>query len=218
MKLVLSLFAVLALCTLASANGPVRQVVQSCHQNYAAPAYVAPAYVAPAVAAYVAPVYVTPLYSHGYGPTSEELEKKLDRLEFELAKQKFAAEKIEFQRQVEKLQAVPIPQQAPQTQLPQKQSSILPNGKEHVAIAIMRNRCANCHETNVAKAKGGNFLMFSGDALSQLSPVDIGIIINEAHTGSMPRNGKKLTDEEYAELVDWQGQVMRQIRQQSVKK
>lgn len=132
----------------------------------------------PIVAAVFAPVAVTvPTYSIGYAPAAPDPNV-----------QQLVAEIKQLRAQVQALTAVP---QA------LKKEAI----GEHPAVAVMRNKCANCHGA-AAKEKGGGFALFDGASFAKLTDKQALNLARNVYSGRMPKNGK-LTDEEVGQIMDW---------------
>jgi len=187
-KLAFALLAILALCAVADAGGHcvVRQRVIH-HQ--------AAVVVEPVVAAVYAPVVAVPAYSVGY--SSNNLYEENERLKLEIKVQRL---ELQIQRLTTPSPVQPQiqPQQLPAPQ-PQPQAQV----GEHPAVGIMRANCASCHEANVAKGKGGGFVLFQGQALAKLSCEQTLAMVFAVHDGDMPKGGKALSNEDFGMLVSY---------------
>lgn len=74
------------------------------------------------------------------------------------------------------------------------------------AIAsLFASRCASCHETRVADASGGGFVLLEGERLAKLDDRQIRRVLTQVYTGRMPK-ATKLSDQEVNEVVKWADQ------------
>lgn len=69
-------------------------------------------------------------------------------------------------------------------------------------LGVLTAKCVSCHEAGVAANKGGNFLMFQGRDLVAKDPESKARIAASIALGEMPKGGK-LTDQEYAAIMQW---------------
>ncbi len=76
-------------------------------------------------------------------------------------------------------------------------------GKEHPGLTVKRQACASCHESGVAKAKGGGFIMFNGGQLVQLSDEDVGKCLEQIAKGRMPKGGPALNADQKSKIMDF---------------
>jgi hypothetical protein len=72
------------------------------------------------------------------------------------------------------------------------------------AVAIMQSRCASCHESQSAQAKGGGFVLFQGALLAPLDLRAGGKIAGKVYSGKMPPKNSgiaPLTDEDVGAIM-----------------
>lgn len=124
------------------------------------------AYAAPAV--YHAPVYyATPVYSVGYTPDLSAIAASLEKL----------TQLQEGNQQILQVLTNALPQ-------PQRQQV------EHPGLKAMRQYCAVCHDSTVAKSKGGQVVLFQNGQVTKDEKL-IDAMIREVDQGTMPKDGNK---------------------------
>lgn len=73
-------------------------------------------------------------------------------------------------------------------------------------LAVLRSRCASCHEAGIAASKGGSVTLFQGDALAALSPKTKLDVLTSIYDGTMPKRGggrEPLSDAETSSVVEF---------------
>ena len=198
MKRVLIALTLLAVCVQTAAACPIT-VGHGYAATYAAPVAVvkkvvaevipvavfAPVAVATYSAAYVAPpVAAAPAPAKAAAPQPgnaevlkalQELSQRLQRLE---------------QR------AAPAPAPVPQPQMP-KAGVQAPAPAAANAVAILAAKCATCHDSTNAEAKGKGFVMFQGGSLVALTDRQQLHVLRRVDRGTMPpKEAPGLTPEE----------------------
>lgn len=196
---------------------------RSCGTYQAAP-YVPPvqtAYVAPPIYASfallltpvtygVAPVAVTvpPAASSGEkaAKPSPADASRLDKLEAQMNRLESLLNRLATP------QAAPPPTPVPQQPKPTPEAK--PEAKAPPAdpnaptlVAMLKNRCAACHDAKVAEEKGGKFTLTDGDKLAVLNDAQIRNVTKRAYLRTMPPvkdQGKwpALNDDEMGVLVE----------------
>jgi cytochrome c553 len=152
---------------------------------------VAVAEVVPVVAAVYAPVAVA-AYSVGYGNNGGDLVTENLRLKIELLEQRLSIVQAQQRPNGQATPDVPPTKTAPAPQVS--------------AATMLFKKCASCHNSESAKAKGDGFVLFDngvdGQArLAKLSDAQALKVISETFSGRMPKNGKPLTDEEVSQVM-----------------
>lgn len=66
---------------------------------------------------------------------------------------------------------------------------------------VFQNRCASCHDAPIATSKGAGIVLTSGGNLAPISDKIAVKILVALQTGTMPKTGPKLTDEEFETSV-----------------
>lgn len=75
---------------------------------------------------------------------------------------------------------------------------------EHPGLAVLKGKCASCHDAGVAKAKGNGLVLFEEEGqLSALSAEKLLAVTREVYQGRMPKGTGKLTDDEVGQIMDW---------------
>lgn len=70
--------------------------------------------------------------------------------------------------------------------------------KDGAHVALLRNKCASCHEAQKAAASGGGFTLFAQGKLRELGGEDLGKVIQAVASGSMPKGGLMKPEERLA--------------------
>ena len=153
------------------------------HSYSYAPAYVAPV-VVPVYAAQYVPV-VVPTYSITYHDPTAALTAELQQLRQEMR----------ALRQGPAAQPATTPPPAAAAEAP---------GKAHVVpfSVTFAGKCASCHDKATA-AKGGNFVLLEGQSVAALNFKQALKISTMLATNKMPPGKDKLTEAEYAGVVEW---------------
>lgn len=181
------LFAVLtALSVAASASGDsCRAVRQRVVVQHHAAVAVKQAVIAPIAVAAYAPIVTVPQYSVGWDSGAGEV--------------------AELRKAIKELREAIQGLQGPGTG-----QGAQGNDVQVRAIKILTSHCARCHAEPVAKAEGGDFVMFKGGQINtSLSRDDLWHIWERSDSGSMPppKKGEPISDDEARVLREWLGQV-----------
>lgn len=69
-------------------------------------------------------------------------------------------------------------------------------------LAVLTNRCAECHDTSKAEKLGGNLtLTLNGQLNVLLTPDQLLSVLSKSHDGTMPPTGPNLTTEERKQIA-----------------
>lgn len=96
-----------------------------------------------------------------------------------------------------------------QVGLPGQPQKVQPQaGKEHPVFGVFKAKCAACHESQVAQAKGKGFVLLLGNQLAKLTDRQVLRVGTYTYTGRMPpaNNTEKvasLTDAEVGTIMEW---------------
>ncbi|HZZ77184.1 MAG TPA: hypothetical protein VFE62_01615 [Gemmataceae bacterium] len=184
----LAVLSMLAVVSIADAGGcVVRQRAVYQHADY----------VAPAIVAQFVPVPVVPLYSFGYGDSGriDKLEGQVKDLQIEQLKDRVA--RLEAQQQKPLPPVVqPSVQPSPPAPLPAKAQA----PAEHPGLTVLRNSCVKCHDSTVAKGKGGGLVLFNAGAFVAQDCKTILAVTHDVYSGRMPQ-GAKLSDADVGEVM-----------------
>lgn len=198
---ILGLLALLFSCGWADADCRTRVTFRS---NYVAPTYYDPVLIAQFV-----PV---PLYAVGYAGDGQDVAQ----LRYELA---ILKQQQDFTRELYALRAElasirggqPAKQVMPyegQVKPPVPLKEPEPQPKK---VSLLVQRCASCHDKSNAEANGAGRVYFENGQLTATGE-DLVDMVTSMHNNTMPKAGKKLTDEEYSFGLEEIHQRAREIR------